>query len=466
MNRLSLAALACLVGHSIALSLPFRPRTPGRYGTRDASDPFNFMNVNNQSGFDIYIATVSVEGHDFEESRKHNIFGRDVQLDTGSSDLWLDTTGVQLTTFQDTGINQLVPYGDGSIAQGPIEIGNVTVGPYTVTQALISAPGTNATENGDKGLMGVGLPGISQVSVALNATNFQGKTVMENIFAANPSLPPYFTVDLSRSETMGSSSGGTFTIGETRSDLGAISNAPKLPVVNPTRWVTLLDGITVAGQSFAPPITAFEFPGQLPTQLVTLLDTGGPLAVIPKMYLDAIYGNVPGAQFSTSLSAYTVPCDTAIDLSFVFGGISYPIHPIDAVVGVVDPTQGGIVCFSGFVTAGNLGLDSSADVLLGVSFLRNVYALFDFGNVVSGTDAPFIQLLATTDTSTAAAEFQSLSAQRNASLMSLGSQPSPTSVASGGSGAGAKSGASRNVGVSIALVTFAGVALGIGIILI
>ncbi|TDL22932.1 acid protease [Rickenella mellea] len=426
----------------------------GVHEPRDASDPFNFMNVNNQTGFDIYVVTLSVEGRDYE-----------VQLDTGSSDLWLDTTGVQLTTFQDTGVNQIVPYGGGGVAQGPIEIGNVTLGPYTVTQALISAPGTNATSDGDKGLLGVGPPGTSQISIALNATTFQGKTVMENIFAANPSLPPYFTVDLSRSATMGSSNGGTFTIGETRSDLSAISNAPKLPIVDLTRWITLLDGIVVSGQTFAPPITNYNVPGQLPTQLVTLLDTGGPFAIVPKMYLDAIYGNVPGGQFVEALGQYVIPCDTVIDVSFVFGGVAYPIHPLDSVVGMIDP-QLGIYCVSGFIFL-DLGTSNAADTLLGVTFLRNVYALFDFGNLVSGTDAPFIQLLATTDTSTAAAEFQSLSAQRNASLMALLGHPSssPTPAASGGSGAGAKSGASRNVGLSIVLSTVAGIALGIALAL-
>lgn len=62
---------------------------------------------------------------------------------------------------------------DGTVAAGPIMTGSVTFGDFTVTQAFgtslrpllqppgssngsVSAPGSNATTNGDKGLLGVG----------------------------------------------------------------------------------------------------------------------------------------------------------------------------------------------------------------------------------------------------------------------------------------------------------------------
>jgi hypothetical protein len=50
---------------------------------------------------------------------------------------------------------------------------------------------------------------------------------------------------------------------------------------------------------------------------------------------DAIYGDAPDADFvkSSDLGAvWTVPCDVEINIAFKFGGITYPIHPLDTVL--------------------------------------------------------------------------------------------------------------------------------------
>ena len=105
-------------------------------------------------------------------------------------------------------------------------------------------------------------------------------------------------------------------------------------------------------------------------------------------YAKAIYGSVPGSQFFQSEGIYTVPCDTEISLSFVFGGIEYPMHPIDTVAATTDG-NGGVVCYSGFP----VGDGSTEDLLLGDSFLRNVYSVFDYGSFFNETSKPYIQLL-------------------------------------------------------------------------
>lgn len=47
---------------------------------------------------------------------------------------------------------------------------------------------------------------------------------------------------------------------------------------------------------------------------------------------DAIYSGVSGAQL-TNISGlgeiYTLPCDQEINLTFVFSGTKYPVHPLD-----------------------------------------------------------------------------------------------------------------------------------------
>lgn len=61
----------------------------------DPSDPFNFANVGGQ----IYTTIVRINGQDFQ-----------VDMDTGSSDLWIDTEGANMTGTIDTGILGAVRY--------------------------------------------------------------------------------------------------------------------------------------------------------------------------------------------------------------------------------------------------------------------------------------------------------------------------------------------------------------------
>ena len=107
----SLLALAAAVAlpTSHALNIPFTKvstgsSTPFSFASGDKStdegDSFNYQNSQNASGSDIYVATLSVAGKSYT-----------VQLDTGSSDLWLDTTGADLSSLTNTGIQTGLTYG-------------------------------------------------------------------------------------------------------------------------------------------------------------------------------------------------------------------------------------------------------------------------------------------------------------------------------------------------------------------
>ena len=97
--------------------------------------------------------------------------------------------------------------------------------------------------------MGVGPLDLSQVSLALIGTNFDGSNVPANIFAYYPSVAPYITFALSRSFDNGLTNGGVFTVGEVNETYSAITSNPKLPVVDSGRWVVPLDGIITNGQN-------------------------------------------------------------------------------------------------------------------------------------------------------------------------------------------------------------------------
>jgi len=67
---------------------------------------------------------------------------------------------------------------------------------------------------------------------------------------------------------------------------------------------------------------------------------------IPRSVSDAIYGRVRGAEFNTKDQLWLVPCDQMLNISFNFGGVNFPIHPLDTVSSDFDMTDsnGNTVC--------------------------------------------------------------------------------------------------------------------------
>lgn len=44
---------------------------------------------------------------------------------------------------------------------------------------------------------------------------------------------------------------------------------------------------------------------------------------------DAIYGRVQGAEWNSDNEVWTIPCTQMLNISFKFGGVTFPIHPLD-----------------------------------------------------------------------------------------------------------------------------------------
>ena len=135
-----------------------------------------------------------------------------------------------------------------------------------------------------------------------------------------------------------------------------------------------------------------NYVGLTGNQTSALLDSGTSAGFAPEAYIDFIYGSIPGAlkqQTPDGSATYTIPCSAEPQLSFVFGGIEIPINPID-IAGAVPDGEGGIVCQAAFAAQSS---DDVNDFILGDSFLRNAYVLFDFGTDVEAFNTPFIQIL-------------------------------------------------------------------------
>ncbi|KAK7695517.1 hypothetical protein QCA50_000153 [Cerrena zonata] len=371
---------------------------------RAAPSPYGFLNLNGVQ----YSAVVHVSGHDFL-----------VILDTGSSDLWLDVTGFTLPNVKSSGVNVSLPYGDGSVAIGPVSYGKVTFGNYSIEdQAFANTSGSNATRNGsEQGILGVGLPGLSVIANMMNETKPNAKPFLSNLFQQEKDLPNFISFLLSQGDFIATTDGGVFTIGIYADGYEAIKNAPKLPVIGSRFWTTNVDNIIVNGTSVQN-IHRSSTTSRVNDKLTAALDTGSSFLLAPADVVNAVYGNVPGAKFNTSTNAYNVPCDTKLDIKFVFGGQTFPMNPLDLIT-ALDVQNGKPICF-GTMNPVPPTNTLPFDFLLGDVFLRNVYSLYYYGNSTrEGDVAPYVQLLSVTDENKASSDFETQNKARLDNLVSF-----------------------------------------------
>ncbi|CAL1701692.1 unnamed protein product [Somion occarium] len=379
-----------------------------------SDDVFDFENIQGK----LYTTTIHINGQSFK-----------VDMDTGSSDLWIDTKGANLTGTTDTGILGAIVYEDLSSAVGNLTLADITWGNFTVKdQVFISAPGTNATLGLRDGLLGLGPQTLSNISHTLHLANssVNGATLLDNIFSLYPDEPNHITFLLTR-DISGIVDGGDFTIGEIVDGFEAISAAPKLPVVS-NRWLTFVDAMIVNEKRVTAPSAGFPNVEVPKGKLTAIFDTGISLDIAPKTFVDAMFKDVPGAFFDEDSRLYVVPCDTKLNVSLVAGDIEYPIHPVDLVSPIAlngsDP-----LCVGGFMaTDENTAI---GDFQFGDVVLRNLYTLFDYGNWSrAGDGQPFIQILSLTDADKAFAEFDTMQSARVEQFLAANSDDSSTSASS------------------------------------
>ncbi|TFK50938.1 acid protease [Heliocybe sulcata] len=416
------------------------------YSRSKRSEGHTFSSRSNGQGYATTVGDPTVSGQsDIVYTTTVNVGGVDVlvQLDTGSSDLWIYSPDRQPKLTNTTSINNVnLTYGIGSVA-GRLDFAEVEIGPYTVpSQAFLNV---NATDNepllqlGIAGILGLAFDQLSIIAEGLEQAwgNQLGATVLTQIFRQNTSAPNFISFLAGRNTDLESPANGTFTISEYAQGYEKIIETPKLPVVLPSgsladlppRWDILLDGLTVNGRAFDFNKLNSSDPSTPKGKAIANLDTGYTFGPIAKQTLDFMYSAIPGAVYSESQSQWVVPCLETADISFTFSGQKIPLHPLDITSPGVTQTPNGTnvtVCLSQFV-ASTANAIPGIDLLLGDAFLRNVYAIFDFGDYVredtlNVTD-PYIQLLATTtDLAEAKKDFQE---SRSEALKSLPPTISP-----------------------------------------
>jgi len=242
---------------------------------------------------------------------------------------------------------------------------------------------------------------------------------LNRIFSQNTTTANYLTLLLDRKSAANQSFTGQLTVSEIVPGYEKITSMPKLEVDKVHRltdedqhWQTYTDEYGVIGPDGQPIKIESIVPSAPDHKLVVVFDSGYTLPQVPRAMADAIYGRVQGAEYNEQFEAWTVPCQQLINLSFMFGGNEYPIHPLDVSssdFNVVDAT-GKPVCLGSFqpITSA-FSLLGEYDIILGMGFMRNAYTLFDYGDWVDETandrSDPYIQLYPTTDKAAARNDF-------------------------------------------------------------
>ncbi|KAJ7914476.1 aspartic peptidase A1 [Mycena leptocephala] len=388
-----------------AVKLPFQVRTsttppPHRLGRRAVPIANN--------GNAAYISNLTLAGTTVS-----------VILDTGSSDLWVSFPGTPPTTT-DTGKSLSLSYAVGS-ASGNIHTAELQFDNYTVPdQAFLQVANSSSfsTDSAFDGLIGLGPNEGSAIHDKLDSD--AGSTMLNRIFEQNKLTANYITFMLDRKNDPGEPFTGEFTIGEPVKGYENITSQTKLNVEtvhklleDQQHWQALTDkDKTVIGPDGNVINIESIVPKAPDGQMVAVFDSGFTFSQVPRDMSDAIYGRVQGAVYDSSNEWWTVPCGQLINLTFSFGGVAFPIHPLDVVddnFKILDKS-GNHVCIGAFqpITSA-FSLFGNFDMIMGMTFLRNAYTLMDFGDWVDGSSNdrgdPFIQLLPLTDATAAHADF-------------------------------------------------------------
>ncbi|KAI0374041.1 acid protease [Pilatotrama ljubarskyi] len=341
-----------------------------------------------------------------------------VLVDSGSSDLWV---AGDVPDSESTSHTATIRYSDGTV-QGDVRTATLEIEGYSIPdQAYIAEEVTPLHPDG-QGILGLGPSRLSSILGTMGGP--AGDPPLDRLFRQTTSLPTYISILLGRSNDPDSIIPGQLTIGEVLTEYDDIKASPQLPIERidwDQHWMVALDKSGIIGPD-GQPITA-----SVNRQLKVIFDSGYTLPQVPKSVADAIYSRVPGAKYvnisATATPVWTLPCNVELNITFKFGGVSYPVHPLDT---VMDDLQGPLddkgkpTCVGAFQP---MSANAPYDIVLGMAFLRNAYILMSFGDFVDGAltkvGDPFVQLRSLTDPAEAHEDFVQ---QRLGGIDTTGSQ--------------------------------------------
>ncbi|EIW67855.1 hypothetical protein TREMEDRAFT_39997 [Tremella mesenterica DSM 1558] len=414
-----------------------------------------------------------------------------LQVDLGSSDLWvasdlctssdcasapaLFNTSLSLDSGQSVNWTYESGAVSGEIFWEEMALGNFTIG-YQAFVAAQTVTQEDLSGGAFSGVLGLALPANSFILKQIPGTtgsSADGATFLDNLFGLGSAAPTerLFSLSLERREDVRTSSflgiGTTFDTycpKPCSPPSSPIVAQPQLGVTGYTHWRIQLQSITattwsdpqhgLGGQVTTVTLGASQVDTSKSTPLAVLDSGGVQILVGYKPFADSIY-SIYGIQASSD-GIYRLPCTQQLALTFTFAETEYSVHPLDmSWADSADPSQQ--TCIGAIQYSSTLG--STGDFILGSSFLKNVYSIFQYPDTMRTTVwQPSVGLVSLTNASLASQEFYAVrSLHQSLSSISANHQTtSPSSPLSPSSSPGSSSSHSASKAVVPAVVSVLG----------
>ncbi|KAJ7045953.1 aspartic peptidase domain-containing protein [Mycena alexandri] len=423
-------ALSLLVSYTLALPAPSR-RFSGRFINDRLSTIEARQTVNGSIGLGdnsdlLYTVPIQLGGTTTS-----------VNLDTGSSDLWVITSDcvanacanargmarLPAATLKTTGGNVTMRYGDsktGTYASGSLAMETASIAGVAIDNQIFAAidnTTNTVVQFGAAGIFGLGFPSESQIQGAAVINQF-GKTgttdhFVASSYAAGPLISriaqsgalemPMFTISLQRSTIDISGNGaltlGTLPPGVDNSSLtwvpvrlyspaeGGLTSPTFAPdEVYPLRWEIDLDGVFLDGVE----IPASNIPatgGVNSTRMSALIDTGNSILRGPSDVVTSILSTISPEYSADTPDSATLACAKAHNLTFKIGGQMFPIDPRD-LIGPQSANEAQTCVVDNIVATDAPGVGALFRWSLGDPFMKSNLVAFHYGNLTHPSHDP------------------------------------------------------------------------------
>ncbi|KAJ6021358.1 hypothetical protein N7540_006862 [Penicillium herquei] len=294
-----------------------------------------------------------------------------VVLDTGSSNLWVPSSGCNSiacflhskydssssSTYQKNGTEFSIKYGSGSlsgfVSQDTVQIGDLKIKEQDFAEAT-SEPGLAFAFGRFDGILGLGYDRISVDGIVPPFYNMINQGLLDE---------PVFAFYLGDSTKEGDNSEVTFGGVDESHYEGKLTT---IPLRRKAYWEVELNAIALGSE-----VAELDNTG-------VILDTGTSLIALPSTMAELLNKEIGATKGFTG--QYSVECekrDSLPDLTFTLSGHDFTITPYDYILEV----QGS--CISTFI-----GMDLPEPVgplaILGDAFLRKYYSVYDLGKGTVG----------------------------------------------------------------------------------
>jgi len=311
-----------------------------------------------------------------------------LDFDTGSSDLWLWSTELpaniqsqgkghnifdpsKSSTFKDqSGSSWKISYGDQSSASGTVGTDTVVLGGLSIKNQAIELANTMSSQfiqgTGD-GLLGLAWGSINTV------TPKPVQTPVENMISQDdiPKSAELFTANLGTWRDADTTDDSYYTFGYIDQDplkAAGVSAPTYTPIDNSQGfWMFSSTSATVNGQTVNQ------------SGNTAIADTGTTLALVADATCEAIYKAIPGSTYDEASQGYIFPTTVKVadlpTVTFAVGDQQFAVHKQD--LGFALAKTGWV--YGGIQSRGSMTFD-----ILGDTFLKGIYAVFDQGNTQFG----------------------------------------------------------------------------------